>query len=108
VGSARCDFPGGDANALFSSMSRLLSLPSHLRLYSGHDYPPRDDGSPREPRAFATVEEQRAKNKHVRNGVNMEEFVQWRTQRDATLGETMLLQKALPFNIRAGQLSGRL
>ncbi|KAF2799281.1 Metallo-hydrolase/oxidoreductase [Melanomma pulvis-pyrius CBS 109.77] len=104
VGSARCDFPGGDATALFKSMSRLLSLPPGFRLYSGHDYPPNQGEERKEPRAFATVAEQREKNKHVHDGVSMNEFVQWRTQRDATLGEPRLLHQALQFNIRAGQL----
>ncbi|OCK74853.1 putative metallo-beta-lactamase domain protein [Lepidopterella palustris CBS 459.81] len=104
VGSARCDFPGGDATALFKSMSKLLSLPPDFRLYSGHDYPPNQGEGRKEPRAFATVAEQRAKNKHVHDGVSMDEFVQWRTQRDATLGEPRLLHQALQFNIRAGQL----
>ncbi|KAF2466573.1 Metallo-hydrolase/oxidoreductase [Lindgomyces ingoldianus] len=103
VGSARCDFPGGDATALFKSMMRLLTLPPDCRLYSGHDYPPNQDGRT-EPRAFATVAEQREKNKHVHDGVTLDEFVQWRTQRDATLGEPRLLHQALQFNIRAGQL----
>lgn len=104
VGSARCDFPGGDATALFKSMSKLLSLPPDFRLYSGHDYPPNQGEERKEPRAFAIVAEQREKNKHVHDGVSMNEFVQWRTQRDATLGEPRLLHQALQFNIRAGQL----
>jgi glyoxylase-like metal-dependent hydrolase (beta-lactamase superfamily II) len=104
VGSARCDFPGGDATALFNSMSKLLSLPPDFRLYSGHDYPPDQDEGRRDPRAFSTVAEQREGNKHIRGGVSMESFVQWRMQRDATLGEPKLLHQALQSNIRAGQL----
>lgn len=104
VGSARCDFPGGDATALFKSMSTLLSLPPDFRLYSGHDYPPKQGDGRSKPEAFATVAEHRAHNKHVRDGTSMEEFVQWREQRDATLGEPRLLHPALQFNCRAGRL----
>jgi len=104
VGSARCDFPGGDATALFNSMSRLLSLPPDFRLYSGHDYPPKEGEGRKDPRAFATVQEHRNENKHVHEGVRIDEYVQWRTQRDATLGEPKLLHQALQLNIRAGQL----
>lgn len=103
VGSARCDFPGGDAAALFNSMSKLLALPPHYRLYSGHDYPPSGEGS-REPKPWATVAEHKANNKHVRDGTKEEDFVQWRSQRDSGLGEPKLLHHALQFNIRAGQL----
>lgn len=104
VGSARCDFPGGDATALFKSMSKLLSLPPDFRLYSGHDYPPKGDNGRSEPKPFATVAEHRDHNKHVRDGTSMEEFVQWREQRDSTLGEPRLLHPALQFNCRAGRL----
>ncbi|ORY18637.1 beta-lactamase-like protein [Clohesyomyces aquaticus] len=107
VGSARCDFPGGDATALFKSMTRLLALPADCRLYSGHDYPPNEGDGRKEPQAFATVAEQREKNKHVHDGVTLDEFVQWRTARDATLGEPRLLHQALQFNIRAGQLPSK-
>ncbi|KAF2259335.1 Metallo-hydrolase/oxidoreductase [Lojkania enalia] len=102
VGSARCDFPGGDAKALFSSMMKLLALPPDVRLYTGHDYPPGDGRT--EPQPFATVAEQKARNKHVHDGVTEEQFVTWRRQRDETLAEPKLIHQSLQFNIRAGQL----
>lgn len=102
VGSARCDFPGGDATELYHSMTKLLSLPSDFKLYSGHDYPPSD--SREQPQAYATVAEQRAGNKHVREDTPQTQFVQWRTERDSALSEPKLIHQALQFNMRAGQL----
>lgn len=102
VGSARCDFPNGDARALYKSMQRLLALPAHFRLYTGHDYPPADSG--REPLAFVTVAEQLKGNKHVKQGTSEDEFVEWRQTRDATLNEPKLLHQALQVNIRGGRL----
>lgn len=105
VGSARCDFPGGDAHALFRSITaKLYALPPDYRIYVGHDYPPGGEGGRAEPCAFATVAEQRATNKHVRDGVDEAQFVAWRGERDATLAEPRLLHQSLQFNIRAGQL----
>ncbi|KAF2004996.1 Metallo-hydrolase/oxidoreductase [Amniculicola lignicola CBS 123094] len=102
VGTARCDFPGGDARALYRSMQKLLALPPDLRLYSGHDYPPKDriEG----PQPFATVADEKARNLHVHDGVTEEQFVEWRHKRDETLAEPKLIHQALQFNIRAGQL----
>ncbi|KAI5928324.1 metallo-beta-lactamase superfamily protein [Camillea tinctor] len=100
VGSARCDFPGGDARALYASMARLLALPPHYRLYSGHDYP----SAGQEPRACATVAEQRDRNKHVGGGAPEDAFVAWRRERDAGLAEPRLIHQALQFNVRAGRL----
>lgn len=102
VGSARCDFPNGDARALYNSMQKLLALPAHFRLYTGHDYPPADFG--REPLAFVTVAEQLKGNKHVKQGTSEDEFVEWRRTRDATLNEPRLLHQALQVNIRGGRL----
>lgn len=102
VGSARCDFPNGNANALYNSMQKLLALPSHYKLYTGHDYPPADSG--REPLAFVTVAEQLEGNKHVKKGTSEEEFVDWRRKRDASLNEPRLLHQALQVNIRGGRL----
>ncbi|CAG8226482.1 unnamed protein product [Penicillium olsonii] len=102
VGSARCDFPNGDANALYNSMQKLLALPAHYKLYTGHDYPPADSG--REPMPFVTVSEQRESNKHVGGGARKEEFVDWRSSRDSTLNEPKLLHLALQVNIRGGRL----
>lgn len=101
VGSARCDFPDGDARALYRSMKKLLSLPSHYRLYTGHDYPP---ASSRDPVAFVTVAEQRERNKHVGGDTPEEQFVQWRTERDRGLNEPRLLHPALQVNVRGGRM----
>jgi len=100
VGTARCDFPGGNARALYASTRKLLSLAPETRLFMCHDYPPTD-------RAVAfetTVAEQRAKNIHVHDGVSEEEFVAMRTQRDATLEMPTLILPSVQINIRAGQL----
>ena len=100
VGTARCDFPGGDASTLYASIGKILSLPSQTRLFMCHDYPPHD-----RPVAFeTTVAEQRAKNIHVHDGVSQEEFVAMRTKRDATLEMPVLILPAVQINIRAGEL----
>jgi glyoxylase-like metal-dependent hydrolase (beta-lactamase superfamily II) len=100
-GTARCDFPGGDARTLYRSIRRLLSLPPETRLFMCHDYkaPGRDQ--------FAwetTVAEQRASNPHVRDGISEDEFVAMREGRDATLPVPKLLYPAIQVNIRAGKL----
>ncbi|KAJ5295094.1 hypothetical protein PENANT_c035G06951 [Penicillium antarcticum] len=102
VGSARCDFPKGDPNALFQSMHKLLCMPSHYNLYTGHDYPPEDSG--RDPMPYVTVAEQRERNKHVKGGTKQEEFVAWRRARDSVLKNPRLLHQALQVNIRGGRL----
>ncbi|KAF9883971.1 Ethylmalonic encephalopathy 1 [Aspergillus nanangensis] len=114
VGSARCDFPGGDARVLYRSMKRLLALPGEWRLYTGHDYPPTTTSStgaggepPRDPVAFVTVAEQRERNKHAKLESNEEEFVRWRSERDRSLREPRLLHQALQVNVRAGRLPRR-
>jgi glyoxylase-like metal-dependent hydrolase (beta-lactamase superfamily II) len=99
-GTARADFPGGDARKLYRSIRRLLALPSETRLFMCHDYkaPGRD--------LYAwetTVGEQRAKNVHVRDGVTEEQFVAMRSQRDATLSAPRLLLPSIQVNIRAGK-----
>lgn len=98
-GTARCDFPGGDARQLHRSIQRILALPPETRLYQCHDYPP--DG--REPKAFATVAEQRAKNVHLA-GKSEDEFVAMREARDKKLDMPALLLPAVQVNIRAGAL----
>ena len=100
VGTARCDFPGGDARVLYSSTRKLLSLPPETRLFMCHDYPPAD----REVAFETTVAEQRAKNIHVHDGVSEEAFVDMRTKRDATLEMPTLILPAVQVNIRAGEL----
>jgi glyoxylase-like metal-dependent hydrolase (beta-lactamase superfamily II) len=99
-GTARADFPGGDARILFRSIRRLLSLPPETRLWMCHDYkaPGRD--------RFAwqsTVAEQRASNPHVKDGTTEEEFVAFRTGRDAKLAAPTLLLPSIQVNIRAGR-----
>ena len=98
-GTARCDFPGGDARQLHRSIQRILALPPETRLFQCHDYPP--DG--REPKAFATVAEQRAKNVHLA-GKSEDEFVAMREARDKKLDMPALLLPAVQVNIRAGAL----
>jgi glyoxylase-like metal-dependent hydrolase (beta-lactamase superfamily II) len=100
VGTARCDFPGGDARSLYRSVRKLLSLPPQTRLFMCHDYPPEG-----RPAAFeTTVAEQRARNIHVHDGVDEAQFVQMRTRRDATLEMPVLILPAVQVNIRAGHL----
>ena len=96
VGTARCDFPGGDARTLYRSVRRLLSLPSQTRLYMCHDYPPNQ----RAVNFQTTVAEQRAGNIHVRDGISEDEFVAMRTRRDATLEMPVLILPAVQVNIR--------
>jgi len=99
LGSARADFPGGDAAQLYRSMHRLLALPPETRLFVCHDYP-----SGREARWQTTVAEQRAANIHVRDGVDEASFVAMRRARDRTLGMPALMLPALQVNIHGGQL----
>ena len=98
VGTARCDFPGGDAHQLYRSIQRLLSLPAETRLYMCHDYPP----AGREASWQTTVAEQRRANIHVREGIGEDDFVAMRTRRDATLSMPTLILPAIQVNIRAG------
>ncbi|WP_350646705.1 MBL fold metallo-hydrolase [Pseudomonas sp. HY13-MNA-CIBAN-0226] len=100
VGTARCDFPGGNANQMFASIHKLLAFPASVNLYVCHDYPPEG----REPRCVTTVGEQRRSNIHVRDGVDESEFVAMRNQRDAGLGMPNLLLPAIQVNVRAGNL----
>lgn len=102
VGTARCDFPGGDAGLLFESISRLLALPGETRLHMCHDYPP----AGRDRRFVATVAEQRAGNIHVGGNRDKETFIRLRNERDATLGPPRLILPSLQVNIRAGHLPG--
>lgn len=99
-GSARADFPGGDAGALYDSIRKVLSLPEAMRLFICHDYGPGG-------RAIAwesSVGEQRRHNIHVRDGVTREEFIKLRTERDATLKVPNLIIPSLQVNMRAGQM----
>lgn len=99
-GSARCDFPGGDAGMLFDSIKKILSLPPETRLFMCHDYA----AGGREYQHETTVAEQRRANIHVHDGVSREAFVKLRTERDKTLNVPALLLPAIQVNIRAGRL----
>ncbi len=99
VGSARCDFPGGDAKTLYASARKILSLPAETRLFMCHDYPPEG----RDVKFETTVAEQRAHNIHLHDGVDEAEFVRMRTERDATLAMPVLILPAVQINIRAGE-----
>lgn len=99
-GSARCDFPGGDAAVLYRSIRKVLALAPDTRLHLCHDYPP--DG--RAPAWVSTVAEQRARNIHVHDGISEAEFVSMRTVRDKTLAMPVLILPAVQVNVRAGQL----
>jgi len=100
VGTARCDFPGGDARTLYASTRKLLSLPADTRLFMCHDYPPKG----REVTFETTVAEQRERNIHVHDGITEEQFVDMRTRRDATLEMPVLILPAVQINIRAGEM----
>jgi len=99
-GSARADFPGGDARALFRSMRRILELPPATRLFMCHDYGP----GGREIRWESSVAEERAHNIHARDGIAEEDFVAMREARDRTLGMPQLILPSLQVNMRAGAL----
>jgi glyoxylase-like metal-dependent hydrolase (beta-lactamase superfamily II) len=100
VGTARADFPGGDARQLYRSMRRLLELPPQTAIYVCHDYPP----ATRKPQWKTTVAEQRASNIHVRDGVSEDEFVKMRQARDATLEMPTLILPSIQVNVRGGRL----
>jgi glyoxylase-like metal-dependent hydrolase (beta-lactamase superfamily II) len=99
-GTARCDFPGGDARTLYRSINKVLSLPPETLLYMCHDYQP----GGREVLFVSTVADERARNIHVRNGISEEEFVAMRQARDATLAMPTLILPSVQVNMRAGQL----
>jgi glyoxylase-like metal-dependent hydrolase (beta-lactamase superfamily II) len=99
-GSARADFPGGDARTLYRSAKRILELPPETRIFICHDYPPEG----REVRFHTTVAEERAANKHLRDGIGEDEFVEMRTARDRTLAMPVLMIPSVQVNMRAGHL----
>ncbi len=99
-GTARCDFPGGNARQLYKSIQKILALPPETRLFMCHDYGPGG-------RAYAwetTVAEQRAANVHVREGIDEDAFVRMREERDATLGMPALIIPSVQVNMCAGDL----
>ncbi len=99
-GSARADFPGGDARTLYRSIRRVLALPPETRLFMCHDYGPNG----RDIRWETTVAEQRAHNIHVRDGIGEDEFVAMREARDATLPMPKLIIPSLQINMKGGEL----
>lgn len=103
AGTARCDFPGGDARMLWQSTRRLFELPNETRLFMCHDYGP----GGREVRNETTVGEQKRDNIHVGAGRTEEDFVRLRTERDATLGMPTLILPSVQVNIRAGEAPPR-
>ena len=100
VGTARCDFPGGDAHVLYQSMRKILSFPLDTRLFMCHDYPP--NGRPVQ--FETTVADERKSNIHMHDGISEEQFIEMRSKRDATLGMPVLILPAIQINIRAGDM----
>lgn len=100
VGTARCDFPGGDAHILYQSVQKLFSLPAETRLFLCHDYPPKG----REATWETTVEQQRKNNIQINESITEAEFVRKRTARDATLDMPTLILPSIQTNIQAGKL----
>ena len=98
VGTARCDFPGGNARTLYQSVQKILSYPNETKLYMCHDYPPNG----RAPECSTTVEAEKSSNIHVHDGISEEQFVQMRTKRDKTLQMPTLILPSIQVNIRAG------
>jgi glyoxylase-like metal-dependent hydrolase (beta-lactamase superfamily II) len=99
-GTARCDFPGGDARTLYRSINKVLSLPPETKLCMCHDYRP----GGRAAQFITTVAEQRKANIHVRNGISEDAFVAMRQARDATLDMPVLILPSVQVNMRAGEL----
>lgn len=99
-GSARADFPGGDAATLYDSIQKVLSLPDEMRLFMCHDYGPNG----RDIQWETTVGEEKAHNIHVGGGKTKEDFVKFRTERDATLAMPRLIIPSLQVNMRAGEV----
>lgn len=99
-GTARADFPGGDARVLYRSIKRVLALPSEMRLFMCHDYAP----GGREIRFESTVGAERVHNIHVRDGITEDEFVAMRAARDRTLGMPRLIIPSIQVNMRGGRL----
>ncbi len=99
VGTARADFPGGDAHNLYRSIRKILSFPPETRLFMCHDYPP--DG--RDPAWESTVAQERAHNIHIHDGIDENTFINMRNNRDATLESPVLLLPSIQTNIRAGE-----
>jgi glyoxylase-like metal-dependent hydrolase (beta-lactamase superfamily II) len=100
VGTARCDFPGGNAHTLYQSIQRILRLPAETKLFMCHDYPPNG----RSVQWESSVKDEREKNIHVRDGITEDQFVTMRMQRDDGLAMPTLILPSIQVNIRAGEL----
>lgn len=100
-GTARCDFPGGDARALYRSIQRLFALPDETRLFMCHDYL---TANRQQHQHEATVGQQRRENVHVHEGIDEDDFVAMRQQRDATLNAPALIWPSIQVNMRGGEL----
>ena len=103
VGTARCDFPGGDAHVLYRSMKKILSFPPQTRLFMCHDYPP--NGRPVQ--FETTVADEKKFNIHMHDGITEEQFIEMRKKRDATLEMPVLILPAIQVNIRAGEFPAK-
>lgn len=101
LGSARADFPGGSAEAIFQSGRKLFAMSDDTKLWTGHDYPPEGRNKPV---PYMTVKQQKETNKHLKDGTSKHEFVEMRRARDETLASPRLLNASLQMNIRAGRL----
>jgi glyoxylase-like metal-dependent hydrolase (beta-lactamase superfamily II) len=104
AGTARCDFPGGNASMLFRSIQRLYELPDDTRVFVCHDYGIHTDSGSREPRCKTTIGEQKRSNIHIRADTDWSAFVAMREARDATLAMPALILPAMQVNLRAGGL----
>ena len=100
-GTARCDFPGGDARTLYRSIRKVLALPPQTRIFLCHDYKAPDRETYQH---MTTVAEQRQANVHVHEGISEDEFVRMRTERDATLDMPRLILPSVQINMRAGHM----
>lgn len=100
VGTARCDFPGGNAATLYQSIQKLLAMPDETRLFMCHDYP----AGQREHQYLSSVAKQRMHNIHVHEGISEQAFVQRREARDATLAMPRLIIPSIQVNVRAGNM----
>lgn len=100
VGTARCDFPGGDSHKLYQSIQKILAFPDSTRLLMCHDYPPDE----REPKWETTVSDQKKYNIHIKEGIDEQSFVAMRQKRDAGLEMPRLIFPSIQVNIRAGRM----
>lgn len=100
MGTARCDFPGGSSEQLYNSIKKLYELPDETRVFVGHDYQP----GGRELKYETTIGEEKAKNKQLTADTPKEQFVTWRSERDASLGMPKLIIPSLQVNLRNGDM----